>query len=177
MESIMATPRSLTRRCLLAWLAATSAAPLLAQPATATPPASVELSGAGPDGRAFSIDALRGQVVLVFYWSTECPVCRNKMPELLANAAGWKGQKFTLLGVNMDEKKSAFLRYEEVVAGLVPPGQQFLSVWGNDPSHRDNLGPVQHLPSAVLIGKDGRVVERYSGRIPPQAWDRIADLL
>jgi glutathione peroxidase-family protein len=33
------------------------------------------------------------------------------------------------------------------------------------------------LPSGALIDKDGRLVERYSGRIPPEAWNRIAELL
>jgi glutathione peroxidase-family protein len=30
---------------------------------------------------------------------------------------------------------------------------------------------------AYLIDKSGKVVEQYSGRIPPEAWDRIADML
>lgn len=144
---------------------------------TETTPLATELQGILPDGRALSLESLRGQVVLVFFWSTECAVCRNKMPEFRANAAGWKGQNFTLLGVNMDERQAAFLRYEELVASLVPAAQKFPSVWGKHPNHKDNLGPIQRLPTAILIDKEGRVAERYIGRIPPQAWDRIADLL
>jgi hypothetical protein len=33
------------------------------------------------------------------------------------------------------------------------------------------------VPSGALIDKNGRLVERYTGRIPPEAWDRIAELL
>lgn len=39
-----------------------------------------------------------------------------------------------------------------------------------------NLGKHAMLP-ADLLDKTGKVVEPYVGRIPPQAWDKIADLL
>ena len=38
-----------------------------------------------------------------------------------------------------------------------------------------------HLDMTVLgglqVNQQGQLVERYSGRIPPEAWDRIAELL
>lgn len=174
----MASQHIFPRRHFLAWLAAAS--PLLAraqEAPSASSPALTELQGTTPTDQHISLKALRGQVVLVFYWSTDCPVCHSKMPELRANAAGWQGKNFTLLGVNMDEDRADFLRYEKVVSPLLPSVERFPSVWGLDPAYQDNLGTVLHLPSAVLIDTQGRVVERYSGRIPAQAWDRIADLL
>jgi peroxiredoxin len=171
----MRHPPAIARRAFLTWLLATVPAAAFAADASNTPLA--ELAGQTPDRQNITLQQLRGQVVLVFYWSTECPVCLAKMPELRANAAGWHGKNFTLLGVNMDKKKEEFLLYEKVVAPLLPAAKRFVSVWGQAPGYQDTLGPVQHLPSAVLIDKDGRVAERYSGRIPPQAWNRIADLL
>jgi peroxiredoxin len=172
----MAAQNTLPRRQFLTWLAASSPLISWAQGA-ASSAALAELQGTTPGGSRVSLEALRGRVVLVFYWATDCPVCHSKMPELRANAAGWQGRNFTLLGVNMDQKLADFLRYEEVVSPLLPAAQKFSSVWGRDPAYQDNLGPVTHLPSAILIDTAGRVVERYSGRIPAQAWDRIADLL
>lgn len=171
----MRHPHSIDRRAFLAWVAAT--APTASFAASPPTPALAELSGRTLDNKSLTLQQHRGRVVLVFYWSTDCPVCRNKMPELRVNAAGWHGKDFTLLGVNMDAKQSEFRIYEDVVKPLLPEVQKFPSVWGLDPSYKDNLGPVQRLPSAVLINKEGQVVERYSGRIPPEAWDRIADLL
>lgn len=168
---------SVARRHVLMWLAAASPSSLLAQePRKSAPPVAL-LQGTALNGQRLSLEALRGQVVLVFYWSTECGVCLSKMPELRANAAGWQGQNFTLLGVNKDAKRETFLRYEAAVASLIPTAQKFASVWAYGPDYRDNLGPIEHLPTACLINKEGQVVERYSGRIPPQAWNRIADLL
>jgi thiol-disulfide isomerase/thioredoxin len=39
------------------------------------------------EGQPFDLAALRGKVVMLVFWSTGCPVCRDKMPELRANAS------------------------------------------------------------------------------------------
>jgi thiol-disulfide isomerase/thioredoxin len=99
----MRHPPAIARRAFLTWLWATVPAAAFAADASNTPLA--ELAGQTTDRQNITLQQLRGQVVLVFYWSTECPVCLAKMPELRANAAGWHGKNFTLLGVNMDKKR------------------------------------------------------------------------
>ncbi|MBA4262378.1 MAG: TlpA family protein disulfide reductase [Comamonadaceae bacterium] len=160
---------------LMTLLAASAKGPLLA----ATPNAQVapELEGTAPDGQHLRLAGLRGRVVLVFYWATGCAVCRDKMRELRANLTGWKGQPFTLLGVNMDARQQDFIGYENLVRQTVPTAQQFSSLWAGAAGFRDSMGRPELLPSACLIDKQGRLVERYNGRIPPEAWDRIAELL
>lgn len=164
-----------TRRHFITLLTATASAPLMA----ATPDAdgTPELEGNALDGQRLRLGGLRGRVVLVFYWSTGCAVCRDKMRELRANLAGWQGQAFTLLGVNLDARQQDFIGYETLVRQTVPVAQRFTSLWAGDPGFRDSMGRPEHQPSACLIDKQGRLVERYNGRIPPEAWDRIAELL
>jgi cytochrome oxidase Cu insertion factor (SCO1/SenC/PrrC family) len=145
-----------------------------AQPALAT---LVEMEGRSVDGERIGLRALRGRVVLVFYWSTNCPVCLDKMHEMRANLAGWMNKPFSLLGVNMDKRREDLAGYESLLRQTVPASQRLRSVWAGDPAFTDNQGPPNHLPSGALIDKGGQLVERYSGRIPPEAWDRIAELL
>lgn len=164
-----------TRRQVLPLLAACTSAPLwAAQPDANRVP---ELEGMAPGGQRLRLADLRGRVVLVFYWSTGCAVCRDKMRELRANLTGWQSQPFSLLGINMDAQQQDFIRYETLVRQTVPMPQQFTSLWAGAPAFIDSMGRREHLPSACLIDKQGRLVERYSGRIPPEAWDRIAELL
>jgi peroxiredoxin len=164
-----------TRRQAMALLAAGASGPLMA--ATPVSNASPALEGSTADGRRLRLSDLRGRVVLVFYWSTGCAICRDKMRELRANLLGWKGQPFTLLGVNMDARQQDFTGYETLVRQTVPAAQQFTSLWTGAPDFRDSMGRPEQLPSACLINQQGQLVERYSGRIPPEAWDRIAELL
>lgn len=165
---------SFTRRHLLRLLPALSAGTALPLGAATRVP---ELEGTAANGQRLRLAGLRGRVVLVFYWSTGCAVCRDKMRELRANLAGWKEQPFTLLGVNMDARQQDFNAYEQLVAQTVPATQRFVSLWSGGPDFHDSMGTPPSLPSACLINQQGALVERYSGRIPPEAWDRIAALL
>lgn len=135
------------------------------------------LQGTTADGQPLQLAAFQGRVVLVFYWATGCPVCRDKMKELRANLLGWRSQPFTLMGVNMDAQRQDWLDYERLVAQTTPAPQRFASVWAGGSDFSDTMGRPLQLPSARLIDKRGQLVEAYQGRIPVEAWDRIADVL
>jgi peroxiredoxin len=145
--------------------------------ATPVDPGVQVLEGQSASGQALSLAKLQGQVVLVFFWSTGCAVCRDKMGELRANVAGWKGQPFTLLGVNMDSRLKDLRDYEGLVELTTPADQRLVSIWSGSAGFRSTLGAPEHLPGAALINKQGQLAQRYSGRIPPEAWDDIAALL
>ncbi|MGE0348721.1 peroxiredoxin family protein [Hydrogenophaga sp.] len=136
-----------------------------------------ELRGTTLDGRPFDLAALRGKVVMVLFWSTDCAVCRDKMPELRANLKGWQGRPFELVGVSTDRDRAAIETHHRLVQLTVPESQRFTSLWTGDSQHRNSFGPPGQLPAVFLLDKSGRVVESHHGRVPPQAWDRIADLL
>lgn len=166
----------------LALVALGMAAPSLAQtppPSTRTETAvaAPNIEGKTVEGKPFALPSLRGKVVLVLYWSTGCAVCRDKMPELRTNYEGWAGKPFELVAVNTDARMKDMRDYENIISRTVPTRQRFVQLWAGDSSYRDNLGQHAQLPAAYLIDKSGKIVERYVGRIPPEAWDRIADLL
>ena len=174
--------RTLSGLALATLIALGMTAPSQAQ----TPPPSVKaepvaavpsIEGRTVEGQPFRLASLRGKVVLVLYWSTGCAVCRDKMPELRTNYEGWAGKPFELVAVSTDAHMQDMLDYETIISRTVPTRQRFVQLWAGDSSYRDNLGPHTQLPAGYLVDKSGKIVERYLGRIPPQAWDRIADLL
>ena len=135
------------------------------------------LEGKTIDGKPFKLSMLKGKVVLVIFWSTSCAVCRDKMPELRENYAGWNGKPFELVAVNTDARGQDFMDYERIIASTVPAKQRFVQLWTGESGYLDSFGKHGQLPDAFLIDKTGKLVERYVGRIPPETWDRIADLL
>lgn len=150
----------------------------------ATPPGAPVAAATAPviegitfDGKPFKLSMLKGKVVLVMFWSTGCAVCRDKMPELRENYAGWSGKPFELVAVNTDVRKKDLMDYERIVASTVPARQRFVQLWTGESAYLDSFGQHAQLPAAFLIDKSGKLVERYVGRIPPDTWDRIADLL
>lgn len=141
---------------------------------TASPP---RLSGRTLEGRPFDLASLRGKVVLVVFWSTTCAVCRDKMPELRANYEGWRGQPFEMVLVSTDRRVQDVHAYEQILALTVPRAQRFPQLWAGQAGYADSLGARAHLPVTFIINKIGQVEKTYTGRIPAEAWDDIADLL
>ena len=170
--------------CVTAALLMGMALPAAAQSAASAPGASTaaafvvpQMEGKTIEGNPFKLASLKGKVVLVMFWSTGCAVCRDKMPELRTNYEGWAGKPFELVAVNNDTRVQDFLDYERIISRTVPLKQRFIQLWTGESSYKDNIGKPAQLPAAFLVDKTGKVVERYVGRIPPEAWDRIADLL
>jgi thiol-disulfide isomerase/thioredoxin len=158
-------------------LAASHAAPP-ADPPLPAKGAAFDLQGQTLDGKPFSTAALRGKAVLVFFWNTDCAVCRSKMPELRSNVLGWQGKPFQLVTVSLDRSRAEAADYDKAVATTVPAQAQLPVLWAGEAGYRDSLGfRPRRLPLSVLVDAQGRVAATYEGRIPPEAWDVIADLI
>ncbi|MEN9982812.1 MAG: hypothetical protein RI918_781 [Pseudomonadota bacterium] len=149
-----------------------SVAPIVAAP---------NVSGIGMDKKPFQLGSLKGKVVMLMYWSTDCAVCRDKMPELRENVRGWADKPFELVLVSVDKRMKDVDSYNAIINASVPTKQRFTQLWAGEPSYKDNLGTAQlprnQLPVTYLIDKTGKLVERNYGRIPPELWDTIAELL
>ncbi len=172
---------ALNKQLLSFLLASLVFAPVFAQsaaaPAKSAQVVTPQIEGKTIDGAPFNLSMLKGKVVLVMFWSTGCAVCRDKMPELRNNYSGWAGKPFELVAINTDSRAQDFLDYERIITRMVPMKQRFLQMWTGETGYKDNLGKQEMLPVTYLLDKTGLAVERYVGRIPPEAWDRIADLL
>lgn len=116
------------------------------------------------DGRPQSLSDYRGQWVLVNYWATWCPPCREELPELEVFHRGAEGRA-VVLGVNMEAIDGPALR------AFVE--QQFLSypilVASDRPSRQQLVGPVEGLPTSYLVAPDGEVVAREVGPVTAEA--------
>ena len=120
------------------------------------------------DGQAFDIAKSRGKVVMVFYWSTNCSVCLNHMPELRANLAGWRNKPFELVTVNVDSKMDDWKTYEQIAAKI--ENLRPTAVWAAK-------SPTTRLPLTLVLNAKGQVIARHEGRIAREAWDDVADAL
>lgn len=144
----------------------------------AGPSTALSLQGRAADGSPLDLSALRGRVVMLFFWTTQCPVCLDKLPELRRNLAGWTGQPFVIVAVNHDADRATHDRYAQLRQQLLAPNAQWIDLWRGDPGHRDDVGalPAQ-APVTLLLDREGRVRLRLVGRIAPDLWDDVAALV
>jgi len=148
-------------------------APALAPAQTAqTAPTLLNLNATGSNGEKFSPDRIRGKVAIVFYWSTSCAVCRDSLPELRTNLNGWRDKPFALVTVNVDKKAEDWLAYEKIQGKTQMPSKGLIAV-----RQDDGKAVPMKLPLTLLVDAKGKVVARYEGRLAPEAWDGVADLM
>jgi len=58
------------------------------------------------DGQTISLSSLRGKPVLLNFWATWCPPCREEMPYLQQIYEEWSGKGLIVLAINTDESPS-----------------------------------------------------------------------
>jgi thiol-disulfide isomerase/thioredoxin len=106
---------------------------------------------------AISLEALRGQVVVLDFWATWCPPCLAMLPTLHQLDSAWKGRGVSFIGVNSDdgispEALQGFLRQHGVPYPVVA-----------DDGDVGRRYKVRSLPQMVVIGKDGTLRKTFIG--------------
>ena len=112
------------------------------------------------DGKTANISDYKGKWVVVNYWATWCPPCREEMPELQAYHDNHKDTDGVVLGLNTEtlgaDKIKAFLDDYFVTY------PNFLT--GGPVSHTE-LGKVPGLPTTFLVSPKGTVEARQVGGV------------
>lgn len=151
---------------------------LAAMPARSQSPAApvlgstFTLAAENIDRVRFDAANVRGKVTVVFYWSTNCTVCRDSLPELRANLAGWANKPFSLVVVNVDRQAQDWHTYERVLGNFRTAPKGYISV-----RQDDAVPSPARLPLTLLLDANGKVLQRTEGRVAPEVWNSVADLL
>jgi peroxiredoxin len=120
-------------------------------------PVDFELQGL--DGKTYRLSDYRGKWVLVNYWATWCPPCREELPDLEVFHSNHKDKDAVVLGVAMERiKKERLKKFID---------DQFLSypILMMKPVASTELGRVPGLPTSYLIDPKGELAARQVGPV------------
>jgi peroxiredoxin len=110
------------------------------------------------DGSKSTTDQLRGKVVLVNFWATDCTTCVKEMPNIVATHEKYKARGYETLAVAMSYDPPAYvINFAET--RKLPFGVAI----DNTGAIAKSFGQVQLTPTSVLIDKHGQIVKRYVG--------------
>ncbi|MGD1074666.1 MAG: TlpA disulfide reductase family protein [Thermodesulfovibrionales bacterium] len=112
-------------------------------------------------GGKVSLSGLRGRVVLLEFWATWCPPCRESIPELNEIFKKYKDRGLAVLGISMDSDGDA----SATVSSFMKEQPMLYPVVIDDGKVSTQYG-VTSIPSLFLIDKNGNVVKRFSGFMP-----------
>jgi thiol-disulfide isomerase/thioredoxin len=112
---------------------------------------------ADPGGTVHRLSDLRGRVVVLDFWATWCPPCREAMPGVQALHERYSGRPVSIYGVNVAERSP-----DADPAGFMRDrGCTYTMLRGTDAVAR--AYGVEALPTFVVIGPDGTLRARHVG--------------
>jgi peroxiredoxin len=101
------------------------------------------------DGKTYSLEGLRGKVVLLNFWATWCPPCRKEMPDMETLSRRFK-EKLVVLAVSDEERETVagFLAKQHYTFPvLLDPGRKVNDAFG-----------VEGIPKSFIFDAEGKLV-------------------
>ena len=109
-------------------------------------------------GKKISTESLRGKVVIVNFWATDCKSCVREMPQMVETYNKFKGQGLEFVAVAMKyDPPNYVINFTE--ANKLP----FTVALDSGGDIAKSFNQVQLTPTTFVIDKQGRIIKRYVG--------------
>ncbi|MEO7724373.1 MAG: TlpA disulfide reductase family protein [Chthoniobacterales bacterium] len=131
---------------------------------TSAAPETPQTSMAAPDwqlknleGKPVKLSDFKGKVVLLNFWATWCPPCREEIPDLVSLQRQYAARGLVVLGISMDEggpaRVASFAKRFEITYPIVMGDEKTSAAYGG----------IQVLPTTFIIDRKGNVVDGLQG--------------
>ncbi|MBE0645026.1 MAG: TlpA family protein disulfide reductase [Bacteroidetes bacterium] len=115
------------------------------------------------DGKAITLESLKGKVVVLNFWATWCPPCRAEIPAFKSTYDKYKTKGVEIVGVSLDHKGwdvvKPFLKQQNINYPVVLGGAEIARAYGN----------IQSIPTTFIIDRKGKVIDSHVGAISEDA--------
>ena len=116
------------------------------------------------DGNPVSTAQWQGKVVILNFWATWCPPCREEIPILVELAKKYK-DSLLIIGVSVDDgspdEVRQFVKAFHMNYPIVMWSHELISEYGGVPA----------LPTTFVINKEARIVQKHEGLYPPEVYE------
>ena len=112
-------------------------------------------------GKSVSLDQFKGKVVVLNFWATWCPPCRNEMPEFdEMNKELKKSGDAVLLAVNItDGRRETKSKVEKF---MKETGYTMTVLLDSDQELAEYFG-IRYIPSTFIINREGKLTGQIQG--------------
>lgn len=121
------------------------------------------IAGTDLDGKPFSLEAAKGDVVLVVFWATWCLPVAQEIPWLEEAYQTYRDRGFRVVGIDVDAAQDGVTDPKSVIPNVRRFLVEYNVPWptlinGQGEKDLTNAYSITEVPANVLIGRDGKVV-------------------
>lgn len=120
------------------------------------------------EGKKISMAALKGKIVLVNFWATDCSGCIKEMPQLMTTYNEYRNKGFEIIAVAMPyDPPAQVLNYATQKALPFPVMHDGLAEMTR------KFGGINLTPTAFIYDKQGHLVRRTIGDLDFNALQQL----
>ncbi len=122
------------------------------------------------DGRTVSSDQFKGKVLVIDFWATWCAPCLEEIPGYVALQKKYGADGLVVIGVSVDRRGPAYVKQFAEAHGI-----SYTLVMA-DETVADAFGGFDAIPTTFLINREGRILDRKTGAVPPEEYAKRVQL-
>jgi len=112
-------------------------------------------------GESADLSSYKGKVVLLNFWATWCPPCRQEMPSMETLYQRYKNNGLEMLAVNLRENSN-------VVRQFIQRNSYTFPVMLDTNGRVGAMYGIEAIPTTFILDKEGNIIGRLVGSI---YWD------
>ncbi len=113
-----------------------------------------------------SLSTSRGKVVILDFWATWCPPCREEIPHFKELYAQYKSRGLEIIGLSMDQGGVGVVKSFVANYGVSYP------VALATPQVVEAYGGIRGIPTTFVIDKQGGIAKKYVGYQPKEVFEQ-----
>ena len=108
------------------------------------------------DGKKVNLADFKGKPVLIDFWATWCPPCRDAIPAIEKLHKAYSGKGLVVLGISLDQGG-----WDDVKSFIAEYGITYPILKGTEEVAAQYK--VRTIPMLVIVDKEGKIYKRYLG--------------
>ena len=117
------------------------------------------------DGRTIKLSDYRGKVLVIDFWATWCPPCRQETPQLARLARENRDRGLEVIGMHIDDRGRS--SPEDIRKFIDSYGIAYTVGMATDDMFVAYLGAGDDtIPQTLVFGRDGRLIKHLIGYSP-----------